>query len=198
MLDSNPKAKVCIALNYKRTIKNVARQLKKYGLVTIWASDPDTKKAVPVDTRQDYITKFNEPNTDVRVLLGTLSIISQGIDLDDREGSYPRTAFESSSYFFMHCHQFTRRFLRGSYTESSSNVKFVYVNCDVKETSILDALFRQGDICTKTLKKQVEGGIKFPGQYENEIEEEFEVSKGKYRIKDLLKGLEDVLPDDLD
>ena len=197
VLDINPKAKVCIALNYKVNIKNIAKALKKYGVLIVWGSDPATKKMVPAETRQGYIDKFNEPNTDKRVLIGTLSIISQGIDLDDRDGSYPRTAFESSSFFFTHCHQFTRRFLRGAYTRSSSDVRFVYVKCDVQEKSILNAMARQGDICKKTLEKQVEGGIKFPGEYEEEVEEKFEIEHGPYRIKDLLSTLYDMDEDDL-
>ena len=198
VLDSNSKSKVCLALNYKQNMKNIARSLKKYGVVIVWASDPDTNKPVSVQQRQEYINKFNEPNTKVRVLIGTLSIISQGIDLDDRDGSYPRTAFESSSFFFMHCHQFTRRFLRGSYTESSSNVRFVYANCKEKEESILNALYRQGNVCKRTLTKQVEGGVKFPGEYEEEKEEYFDVAKGEYDIEELLSNLKNISEDDLD
>ena len=198
VLDSNSKSKVCLALNYKQNMKNIARSLKKYGVVIVWASDPDTNKPVSVQQRQEYINKFNEPNTKVRVLIGTLSIISQGIDLDDRDGSYPRTAFESSSFFFMHCHQFTRRFLRGSYTESSSNVRFVYANCKEKEENILNALYRQGNVCKKTLTKQVEGGVKFPGEYEEEKEEYFDVAKGEYDIEELLSNLKNISEDDLD
>lgn len=198
VLDSNSKSKVCLALNYKQNMKNIAKALKKYGVVIVWASDPDTNKPVSVQQRQEYIDRFNEPNTKVRVLIGTLSIISQGIDLDDRDGSYPRTAFESSSFFFMHCHQFTRRFLRGSYTESSSNVRFVYANCKEKEESILNALYRQGNVCKRTLTKQVEGGVKFPGEYEEEKEEYFDVDKGEYDIDELLSSLKNISEDDLD
>ena len=198
VLDSNPKAKVCLALNYKQTMKRVSKSLEDYGVVIVWGGDPDTKKAVNVETRQKYIDQFNKPNTKVRVLIGTLSIISQGIDLDDRDGAYPRTAFESSSFLFMHCHQFTRRFLRGSYTESSSDVRFVYANCAEKEESILNALYRQGNICKLTLTKQVEGGVKFPGEYGNEEEEKFDVSKGKYNIEELLSEASEISPDELD
>lgn len=198
VLDSNPNAKVCLALNYKETMKRVRDSLKDYGVVTVWGGDPDTKKSVDVETRQKYIDRFNEPNNKIRVLIGTLSIISQGIDLDDKNGNYPRTAFESSSFLFMHCHQFTRRFLRGSYTKSSSNVRFVYANCAEKEESILNALYKQGNVCKLTLAKQVEGGVKFPGEYENEEEEKFHVNRGEYNIAGLLSNASNIAADELD
>lgn len=181
LLDSNPNIKVVFGLNYLKTIGLLSSSLQKYGCITLTGS-------VKVNVRAELITSFNEPNANFRVLIGNMRIINSGIDLDDRSGNFHRYAFGSPSYFFIESHQFAHRFLRGIDTKSSTKVRFIYGNSKL-ETSILNKLAESSYICKLTLKSQVDAGVKFPGSYEEEIEEKTEIPEGPYNIGEILTTL---------
>lgn len=185
VLESNPKAKVVIGLNYTKTLDLLGEHLSDYGVISLLSS-------IKFDERAELIEDFNAPNTDYRVLLGNIGIINSGIDLDDRDGSYPRYAFGSASYYFIECHQFSWRFLRGIDTKSNSFVRFVFGKTNnAQENSILDALARSSDLCTKTLEKQVDAGVKFPGEYGEDVEPDNSepIPPGPCNIRQILKEL---------
>ena len=126
VLDENENSKVVIALTRKNNIRNIAGALKKYGVLIVWGKDPVTGKTYKAEDRQEIIDKFNRANTKYRVLIGIMSAISTGVDLDDKDGRFPRTALAFPVFSFFAANQFTGRFLRGQTTASSTNIMFVY------------------------------------------------------------------------
>ena len=182
-LDRNPKAKVCIGLNYTINIILVAEALKEYGSQIL-------RGKIPGDKRNPIINKFNEPNSEYRVLVANMKIVNCGLNLDDRHGDYPRFVYGSASYFFIECHQFSGRFVRGKETMSDVKFRFVYGLVSKLEKSILKALSSHTDVCLRTLKKQVEKGVKFPGDYEDDIVN-IEECASYYDVGEIIKSLKD-------
>jgi hypothetical protein len=185
-LTENKHCKVVLGLNYLDSIKYISDKLEKYGVVVITGS-------VKVKERTSRVEKFNRPDDKIRVLIGTLKIISTGIHLDDRDGNFPRFAFGSSSYNFMECHQFQGRFLRGEVTKSSTVFRYVYGlfpkdDSDNSERRILDSLSRSTKVCKATLEKQVESGVTFPGDYATmpESDDVVPIRNGPYSLKEIL------------
>ena len=84
-----------------------------------------------------------------RLLIGNIKVLGKSIDL----------------------HQATGRIYRDG-SLSDALIRFVYGKTGRKETSILDALSRKKDVLKKTLEKQVEAGILFPGEYPEDVEDE--------------------------
>jgi hypothetical protein len=180
-LEANPKAKVCIGLNYSTSIKYIAAALEKYGVRILWGKIPGNK-------RQPIIDKFNEPNTDCRVLVANIKVINCGIRLDDRHGDFPRSVYGSASYFFIECHQLPGRFNRGRETLSDVKFRFVYGHISTLERSILRALSSHTKVCIKTSQKQVENGVKFPGEFEDEIDRSENICHNYYNIGEIIKS----------
>jgi hypothetical protein len=185
-LTENKHCKVVLGLNYLDSIKYISDKLEKYGVVVITGS-------VKVKEQKSRTEKFNRPDDKIRVLIGTLKIISTGIHLDDRDGNFPRFAFGSSSYNFMECHQFQGRFLRGEVTKSSTVFRYVYGlfkedDSDNSERRILDSLSRSTKVCKATLEKQVESGVIFPGDYATmpESDDVVPIRNGPYSLKEIL------------
>ena len=116
------------------------------------------------------INLFQKPDLEYRVYISILSVSATGIDLDDQspKGLYPRYAFASPGFKIDELHQLTRRFYRAN-TQSSTVFRFVYAK-GYEEVGLLNNLARKTNVMKETLEKQVEGGVKFPGEYMNEIE----------------------------
>ena len=112
---------------------------------------------------------FQVSSTEHRLLISNLKVASTGIDLDDKHGDYPRKCYASPNYIISDLHQLTRRFLRMD-TKSTAVVRFVYGKCGRRETSILNALARKSTVLKETLPTQVENGVHFPGEYDEEVE----------------------------
>jgi len=182
-LDENPKAKVCIGLNYSISIELIAQALREYGVLIL-------RGKVAGDKRKPIIDKFNEPNSECRVLVANMKIVNCGVNLDDRDGEYPRSVYGSASYFFIECHQFPGRFVRGKETKSDVKFRFVYGKVSRIEKSILRALDSHTDVCLRTLRKQVENGVKFPGEYEDELVDNKECNI-YYDVAEIIKSLKD-------
>lgn len=162
-LESNPKCKVAIFLNFKKdSIYKLAEIMDEYKPI-IYNGDIHKNK------RAELAAKFQEPNTKHRLFLGNVLTCSTGIDLDDKEGSYPRFVYSSADYKINDLHQLTRRFVRLD-TKSIATFRFFYGEVGRKETSILNSLAKKARVMEDTLEGQVAEGVLFPGQYEDEVE----------------------------
>lgn len=181
-LKANPNAKVCIGLNYNISVDLISKALSKYGVLVLCGKVQGKK-------RKTIMKKFNEPNTIYRVLVANIKVVNCGIKLDDRNGNYPRFIYGSSSFFFIECHQFSRRFVRGRESLSNAKLRFVYGQITSLERAILKALASHTEVCIRTSKKQVENGIKFPGEYEDEINYSEEECQSYYDIGKIIKEL---------
>ena len=77
--------KVVVAVNFVDTIADLKNLLLKEGfsvnLLTGSMSEPQRTRS---------IEEFQRPSTECRILLANQSVCSTGIDLDDKDGNYPR------------------------------------------------------------------------------------------------------------
>jgi hypothetical protein len=159
-----PNSKVCIFVNYLDNLAEIANALSEFDPI-IMNGSVDKKK------RQELIELFQKPDLEYRVYISILSVSSTGIDLDDQspKGLYPRYAFASPGFKIDELHQLTRRFYRAN-TQSSTVFRFVYAK-GFEEVGLLNNLAKKTNVMKETLEKQVAGGVKFPGEYENDVED---------------------------
>lgn len=163
-LKKHPNSKVVVGMNFvQRTLLSLAEKLKDLKPAIITGETSKTH-------REAFVKKFQEPNLDSRIILANIKCLSTGVDLDDKYGDFPRFVFASPNYTIVDLHQFSRRFVRIS-TVGVATFRFVYGSCARKEHSIINALARKTNILQDILTEQTNAGIKFPGDYEDEIEE---------------------------
>ena len=160
-LQENPNAKVALFVNYTSNLDALMKDLSVYNPIKFNGS-------VSKDIRQELINKYQEDNNDYRLFIGNIGASATGIDLDDKYGNRPRYIFASPNFNILDLHQLVYRFKRND-TKSDSVFRYVYVKNNT-EVNILNNLARKSNVMKETLTGQVEGGIKFPGEYENEIE----------------------------
>lgn len=161
-LEDYPTCKVGVFVNYTDSLFKLSDLLVKYKPLILYGS-------VNKNKRQELIDKFQEGNTKHRLIISNLKVASTGIDLDDKFGDFPRFAFASPNYEILVLHQLTRRFVRLD-SKSNATFRFFYGLSSRKETSILNALARKTNVLKDTLEGQVEEGVVFPGDYEEELE----------------------------
>jgi hypothetical protein len=162
ILDGNPKAKVVLCLNYTSTIDTLAYLLEDYSPMVL--NGEVNKKA-----RDISIQLFQRPTLEKRLIIGNLKVCSTGIDLDDKEGTFPRHCFASPNFSVIDIYQLVHRFKRMD-TQSEANVGFVYGKVGFDETSILSALARKSVVMKDLLVEQVKGGVVFPSDYKKHLE----------------------------
>jgi len=156
-LDANPQQKVVIAVNYRDTIDDLLFLLQSYNPLRL-SGEVSHKK------RYEILEEFQRSNGDHRLLIGNMTVMSTGIDLDDTNGHWPRVAFVNPNYSAISLYQFGYRFHR-VHTRSNSEVYFVFGDGLKTELPILDSLAKKGEVLGETCEKQREAGIKFPGNF---------------------------------
>jgi hypothetical protein len=97
-------------------------------------------------------------------LIGNFSVISTGIDLDDKDGHFPRVCLASPNYSTISIYQLGHRFLRGKETRSDTDIYMVYTDTP-GERRITESLMRKGNVMKEVLSDQVAAGITFPSDY---------------------------------
>lgn len=156
-----PKRKVIVYVNYNHAcLFPLADHLKDLNPLLLYGK-------VKGDERGRIVQMFQtgEP----RLLLCNLRVGSSSISLDDQVGDSPRTTLILPSHSILDLQQATGRTDR-SKTKSASIVRFVYGKCGKRLTSILSALARKSAVLSQLHAGQFHAGIRFPGQYEDEIE----------------------------
>jgi hypothetical protein len=170
----DPNKKVVICLNYTDSILDVVTALSEFNPLVVRGSTTERQ-------RGEILAKFQRQDNKYRILVGNLSCLSTGIDLDDKNGTFPRLALVSPNYSTITLHQLVYRFLRAD-TRSDSQVHFVfgraYVSRDTKlthmeELSVLNALAKKSGILRDVVRAVEEDeasttveDIRYPGQYE--------------------------------
>lgn len=161
--------KIVLAMNYSESLTDLRRDLAVFSPLSLEGSSSVTQ-------RESVLQKFAEPSLVHRVLVCNQSVASTGIDLDDKDGRFPRLCLVSPNYSSITAFQLGHRFLRMD-TKSDSIVHFVYAkranssvsDCkDIIELRVLDALGRKSSIMRETLGMEVE--VQFPGEHEEFIE----------------------------
>ena len=163
-LEKYPNCKVGLFVNYTDNLMELKALLSEYNPIILYGQ-------ITKEKRQDLIDKFQESNLNRRLIISNLKVASVGIDLDDKDGNFPRYAFASPNYVILDLHQLTRRFVRLD-TKSDATFRFFYGNVGKKETSILNALARKTQVLKDTLDEYTGEKITYPGEYEGEIEVE--------------------------
>jgi SNF2 family DNA or RNA helicase len=170
-LQANPKAKVVLAVNYSETVKDLFTELKEYSPLILTGSTSSNQRGIILEAFQNNESKY-------RLLICNQGVASTGIDLDDKEGSYPRIAFVSPNYSTITSYQLGHRFQRMD-SKSDAYVNFVFAKrkgkakdqCqDIIELRVLDALSRKSQVMKETTTAQVKAGIVFPGDHEEWLE----------------------------
>lgn len=172
----NPNRKVVLCLNYTDSIIDISNALVEFSPLIVRGSTSERQ-------RGEILSKFQRTDNKYRLLIGNLSCLSTGIDLDDKSGEFPRLALVSPNYSTITLHQLVYRFLRAD-TRSDAQVHFVfgraYVSPESKvthmeELSVLNALSKKSgilrDVANATvtessLANESTATIRYPGQYD--------------------------------
>ena len=142
-----PNAKIVFFVNYKESIKIIMKYLHYYNPVKITGESECTQ-----DVRNSIISKFNEPNLESRLLIIMSQIGSDGIQLDDRYGGFPRISLAFPDFYHSRLFQSPGRTLR-RFTLSNSLFFFGMVNSDqCPEESVMRSINSKSKIMEETLK----------------------------------------------
>lgn len=159
----NLQCKVGLFVNFRDDVEKIRDALAEFNPVVINGSIPKHK-------RQSIINKFQEDNDNYRVIIGIITVVATGIDLDDKFGERPRFAYAIPNYSILNLHQLTRRFIRLD-SKSIPTFRFFYGNISRKESSILNSLAKKSSVLSQTLEQQVQQEkLLFPGDLESEEE----------------------------
>jgi hypothetical protein len=165
ILKTQPTAKVVIGVNYHSSVDALTSMLSDYGPLVITGKTPSNKR-IPI------VNKFNEENTNYRILIGTVSCLNAGINLHDKNGGFPRFSFRVASYKIQSDYQFDKRTHRTG-VKSNATVRVVYgdINKIMREDKILSSLVTKGSVMERMVThtdeegNNISGEILFPNKY---------------------------------
>jgi hypothetical protein len=134
-LKSDPMAKVMITFDYKEPLYTVFDGLSEYNPILLDGTVHKSKRSA-------LLSKFQENNTDSRVLVANTQICSDGINCDDKFGCYPRYILTNNSFFGMRVKQLFSRCFR---IDTKSDVEIVNVQgqCEINETIIINNIIEK-------------------------------------------------------
>ena len=158
--------KVILFVNFVDSILKLAEALKEFNPLVMYG-------ATPKEVRGEIIEKFQRPTSEYRLMIINTKL-GEGTNLDDRYGHLPRDVYINASYDILAIHQASDR-TRRTGTKSETNIWIVYGKVGLRETSILNALARKSDVMRQILPQQVQDGIRFPGDYLDEFEDDRDV-----------------------
>ncbi|CCU56295.1 NTPase/helicase [Mythimna separata entomopoxvirus 'L'] len=105
ILDNTDNSKIVIAMNYNDVINDIYNLIyKKYKNIRVITGKTTNKHKI--------IEKFQEDNTNIRILLVNPNSINVGIDLDDKYGTYKRFVIFCPNITTINLYQFIYRFIR--------------------------------------------------------------------------------------
>ena len=157
VLTSSTNTKVCIMVNFTSSLEQLKERLADYYPIVI-------NGQVPKDKRYDLLKPFQEDNDDRRLIIANMDVLSTGVDLDDKNGKFPRYVFASPNYKTMVIQQMTYRFLRAN-TKSDTTIDFVYGNCNIEESSILGCLAKKACVMRDACLDGGNTKVKYPDEY---------------------------------
>jgi hypothetical protein len=160
-LISNPTCKVVLCVNYRATLGDLVYGLSDYMPLVLDGSTPGKSRARVIEL-------FAEPSRARRVLVANLTTCSTGLDLDDKDGGFPRLALVSPNYSSITLYQLSHRFLRMD-SKSAATVHFVFGK-HAHEARVLQALARKGEVMRMITPEQTASGVEFPGQFASWVE----------------------------
>jgi hypothetical protein len=153
---------VVLAVNFLDTLGDLQTLLAEYNPLVF-----DGSKTIK--QRTAMLAKFQAPTAEHRVLLGNTSVLSSGIDLDDKDGRFPRVCYVSPNFKTIDIYQLGHRFKRGLDTRSSTDIYMVYSD-NRSERHVIEALSHKGEIMKRVTEEQSEAGVVFPCDYVEFVE----------------------------
>jgi len=124
ILRNEPNTKLVIMVNYTASIDYLVEKLKEWNPIIV---SGDTKYKTSPAQRNIQKNQFQEPNLNRRLIIGNTQMLAFGIDLDDKDGRFPRKIFISPSDKMNNMYQASKRADRGPSTNSVAIVKFMYI-----------------------------------------------------------------------
>jgi len=147
ILKQVPNAKIVIFLDYIESIDIVMKHLAEFLPVKI-TGDPKCTK----DRRDEIINKFNEPNLEIQILTMISQIGSDSIEIDDRNGNFPRIGIGLPDFYYSRFFQCPGRIYR-RFTESNSLFFWCLVNTvEYSEESVFKSIADKSAIMEETLQ----------------------------------------------
>ena len=157
ILDSVKNSKIIIYLSYKYTINWAYNYFVNNGYnALILTSDLN-----PND-RNWVLSQFQKPNNDFRILIAIQIMGGVGIELDDKDGNYPRYMLINPTYNFLNMSQCIGRVNRVD-TKTNTQVRFIYSY--ENEKKILERIRSKGEVAKGSVVN--EEARKFISQYES-------------------------------
>jgi superfamily II DNA or RNA helicase len=164
-LERNPNQKVAILLNYSDSIVDIAEALKEFNPLIVRGSTSVRNRALALE-------RFQRADDKYRLFIGNLSCVSTGVDLDDKDGRFPRLGLVSPNYSTITLHQLTYRFLRAD-TRSDAHVHFVFGREQINgkpvrgltELNVLNCLARKSKVMKEIANSAA--GEYYPGEFPN-------------------------------
>ena len=173
-------SKIIIFLNYKESINIIMRELIEYNPVKITGDQGCTE-----DVRNDIISNFNEPNLNSRLLIIISQIGSDGIELDDKDGNFPRISLAFPDFYHSRFFQIPGRIHR-RFTKSNSLHFLILINSEeCSEESVFKSINNKSKVMEDTLKNFE---IIPPTKYEKII------NPDSYDINELLRNAGMTIP----
>ena len=166
-----PQCKIVVAVNYSETINDLKRLLQDFNPLIL-------QGASSVKQREQVLKHFSTPSLEHRLLLCNQGVASTGIDLDDKNGNFPRICLVSPNYSSITAFQLGHRFHRID-TKSNATVHFVFAlregmspsqSGDIVELKVLDALSRKSEVMRATCDNEMIPDVQFPGEHEEFVE----------------------------
>ena len=157
----HPAHKICICVNYKRSITRLCAAFKDDKPLVIHGGSSLDQRAHAIRAFAD--ASMNSPF----LLIGNTQVLCTGIDLDDKVGTRPRFCIVSPNYSGITLYQLSHRFHRQD-SKSDAVVHMMYSRGKTYEVRILDALSRKGSIM-KGITQEQRNVLKYPCDYEELI-----------------------------
>lgn len=176
-IEKGIQKKYALICFHTKNIQYLQEKLKEFKPLVVYGE-------IKSDSRQPEIERFQRDNGKYRIFIGGISVISVGIDLDDKTGSWPRELWILPTYYIIYQQQAIYRIKRMN-TASEAYVYFLYVEhedidddqlIEKPETRLITKILQGCDLLRMFHPKQA-SVQKFPGHYP-EIHYQRAVTKG--------------------
>lgn len=166
-LASSPHTKVVVAVNFLATVSAVAAGLAAHAPLVI-------EGATPAAERERALAAFQHASPTFRVLVASIATVNAGIDLDDKDGNFPRVALVSPSGRAIHQLQFMGRFTRADTVKADDapppRIRIVWARdpeevAVFREEALQESLRSQGsvlDAFVRDAPNEGEGTFRYP------------------------------------
>lgn len=118
-LQENTTNKVVLVINYSESINRLQRALSVYSPLLLSGETTSRERARRIDL-------FQEPNSNHRLIIANLGVMCCGIDLDDKDGRFPRHVMVIPTFKTISMYQMSLRFLRSVDTKSNTTIRYIY------------------------------------------------------------------------